>query len=295
VTTAFFIWVIAGGLDAYSGTYERVAHRFGVPLNNTGTLVVTAIGLLAWAVFASYVQVVVYRRGLREWTEDENAEQQGEPEPDDAEAAARRRFDPRAVALAAALAFALLLASTDWLVLGGVALWLAVAWASARGDRSVVRTGLAFTALLGGGAFIFTLGGGLGLDLAARRGLRAALLVLVATWLRAAAGSDGLREVFRRLLGRFRRIPAMDEAAAVLDRIGSEGQLLAAGKALAAAVREVPKKPVAILDAVLGWVERTSAGYRAGTPARVRGLAAGPLDLVLVTLAAVPAVGLSLA
>jgi hypothetical protein len=239
--------------------------------------------------------VAVYRRGLREWVEPEPGGEEPEPAAETAADTARRRFDPRAVALAATLAFALLLASTDWLVLGGVALWLALAWATARGDRSVVATGLAFTALLGGGAFIFTLGGGLGLDLAARRGLRAALLVLVATWLRAAAGSEGLREVFRRLLGRLRRIPAMDEAVAVLDRIGSDGQLLAAGRSLAAAVREVPKRPVAILDAVLGWVERTSASYRAGTPARVLGLAAGPLDLVLVALAAVPAAALSLA
>lgn len=293
VTTAFFIWVIAGGLDAYSGTYERLVDRVGIALDSTGTLVITAIGLLFWAVFASTVQVIVYRRGLREWPEDEHGEQVDPP--GERPAAVRRRFDPRAVALAAALAFALLLASTSWLVLGGVALWLALAWATARADRSVVPTGLAFTALLGGGAFIFTLGGGLGLELAARRGLRAALLVLVATWLRAAAGSDGLREVFRRLLGRLRRIPAMDEAVAVLDRIGSEGQLLAAGRSLAAAVREVPKRPVAILDAVLAWVARASAGYREGTPAPVPGLAARPLDLVLVALAAVPALGLSLA
>ncbi len=292
-TTAFFIWVIAGGLDAYSGTYERLVHRLGISLDSTGTLVITAIGLLAWAAFASTVQVVVYRRGLREWDENEHPAQPEEPAGERA-AAVRRRFDPRAVALAAALAFALLLASTSWLVLGGVVLWLALAWATARADRSVVPTGLAFTALLGGGAFIFTLGGGLGLDLAARRGLRAALLVLVATWLRAAAGADGLREVFRRVLGRLRRIPGTDEAVAVLDRIGSEGQLLAAGRTLAATVRDVPKRPVAIVDAVLGWVERTSAGYREGTAAPVRGLAARPLDIVLVALAAVPALGLSL-
>jgi hypothetical protein len=292
VTTAFFIWVIAGGLDAYSGTYERLANRVGIALDSQGTLAITAVGLLVWAVFASTVQVAVYRRGLRTWSDEED---HGQPVADPVPAAPRRRYDPRAVALAAALAFALLLAGTDWLLLGGISLWLGLAWASARADRSVLPTGLIFTALLGGGAFIFTLGGGLGLDLAARRGLRAALLVLVATWLRAAAGADGLREVFRRVLGRLRAIPAMQEAAAVLDRIGSEGRLLEAGRSLAAAVRSVPKRPLPILDAVLAWVAGESARFRAGTAAPVAGLAARPLDWALVALAAVPALALSVA
>jgi hypothetical protein len=292
VTTAFFIWVIAGGLDAYSGTYERLANRVGIALDSQGTLAITAVGLLVWAVFASTVQVAVYRRGLRTWSDEED---HGQPVADPVPAPPRRRYDPRAVALAAALAFALLLAGTDWLLLGGISLWLGLAWASARADRSVLPTGLIFTALLGGGAFIFTLGGGLGLELAARRGLRAALLVLVATWLRAAAGADGLREVFRRVLGRLRAIPAMQEAAAVLDRIGSEGRLLEAGRSLAAAVRSVPKRPLPILDAVLAWVAGESARFRAGTAAPVAGLAARPLDWALVALAAVPALALSVA
>src|SRR3954452_1458615 len=219
-TTAFFIWVISGGLDAYSGTYERIAARVGIDLTPTGTLVITAVGLLVWAVFASTVQVLVYRRGLRAWADEERED--GAARAAAAAASERRgRFDPRAVALAAVVMFAVLLTGTEWIVLGAVSLCLAVAWATARADRASVPTGLALTALLGGGAFLFTLGGGLGLDQAARRGLRAALLVLVATWLRAAAGAQGLREVFRGVLGRLRRIPAMPEAAAALDRIGS--------------------------------------------------------------------------
>jgi hypothetical protein len=291
-TTAFFIWVIAGGLDAYSGTYERLAHRVGIGLDSRGTLLITAAGLLVWAVFASTVQVAVYRRGVRDWAEEDTEEESTEER---APTVHRHRYDPRAVTLAAALAFGLLLASTDWLLLGGISVWLALAWASSRADRSVVRTGLIFTALLGGGAFIFTLGGGLGLDLAARRGLRAALLVLVATWLRAAAGADGLREVFRRVLGRLRAVPGMPEAVAVLDRIGSEGRLLAAGRSLAAAVRSVPKRPVPVLDAVLAWVSGESSRFRAATAAPVAGLVARPLDWALVALAAVPALALSVA
>lgn len=294
-TTAFFIWVIAGGLDAYSGTYERLVARVGIELGSGGTLAITAAGLLVWTAFASTVQVVVYRRGLHRWSQDERAEASAEaPEAERPPPAGQRRFDPRAVALAAALAFALLLASTDWLVLAGVALWLMLAWATARADRSAVPTGLLLTALLGGGAFIFTLGGGLGLELALRRGLRAALLVLVATWLRAAAGADGLREVFRRVLGRLRGIPGMVEAVAVLDRLGSEGRLLAAGRSLAGALRPVPKRPLAILDAVLAWVPGESARFPAARPARVPRLTARPLDWVLVALAAVPGLALSL-
>ena len=84
------------------------------------------------------------------------------------------------------------------------------------------------------GAFTFALGGGLGLDAALRRALRAALLVLTATWLRAAAGAEGLREVSRRALHRIRRIPAAPEASSVLDRIDSEGRLAAAARTLTA-------------------------------------------------------------
>jgi hypothetical protein len=265
----------------------------GIELTVGWTLILTAVGLLAWAAFASTVQVIVYRRGIRSWKDHEVTEEGAAEERSAAEW--QPRYDPRAVAVAATLAFAVLLASTSWPVLGAVALWLAAAWACARADRAVVPTGLVFTALLGGGAFLFTLGGGLGLDMAARRGLRAALLVLVATWLRAAAGSHGLREVFRRVLGRLRAIPGMPEAVSVLDRIGSEGRLVAAGRSLVASVRAVPKRPVPILDAVLGWVSRESASFRPEVAAPAPGLATSPLDWALVALATAPALALSLA
>src|SRR5262245_5135566 len=66
-TTAFFIWVIAGGLDAYAGTYDAIGRRIGVDVGTADALVLTAVGLLAWAAFASVVQVLVYLRGLRGW------------------------------------------------------------------------------------------------------------------------------------------------------------------------------------------------------------------------------------
>jgi hypothetical protein len=286
-TTAFFIWVIAGGLDAYAGTYDAIGRHVGIEVGTADALGLTVAGLLAWAAFASTVQVLVYRRGLHGWDRlaasaaDEsdvdrdiggkrNARQ---PDPADRPGPGgdRRRLDPRLITLAAAVAFALLLASTSWPLLAAVAGALALAWIAAPTDREPVPTGLVFAAILAVGALAFGLGGGLGLDEAARRATRAALLVLVATWMRAAAGAEGLREVSRRALGKLRRIPAANEAAVVLDRIESEGRLAEAGRALAEELSGVKRRPLPFVDAVLRWVVRESrardaqAGVRADT------------------------------
>jgi hypothetical protein len=301
-TTAFFIWVITGGLDAYAGTYDALGRHVGIDIGTADALVLTAVSLLAWAAFASIVQVLVYRRGLREWDSREgaSAERPGAHAAPAAEtvtaetAAEEVPPRPRAVTLAAAIAFVLLLASTEWALLAAVAAWLALVWAVSRADPEPVPTGLLFAAILAAGALIFTLGGGLGLDMALRRATRAALLVLVATWLRAAAGADGLREVSRRALGRLRRVPAAPEAAQVLDGISSEGRLAAAGRTLAAQLGAVPMRPLPVLDAVLGWVVRDAAAFRppAGPPPALS-LAARPLDWILGLLAAAPALALA--
>jgi hypothetical protein len=297
-TTAFFIWVIAGGLDAYAGTYDALGRRIGIEVGSAEALGLTVAVLLGWAAFASTVQVLVYRRGLRSWdglaaaardesdaTRDIRGQRNtGEGEPAGSAAVGRprgrtprsaapsrgRRWDPRAVTLAAAVAFAVLLSSTAWPLLAAVAAALAIAWVVAPTDREPVPTGLLFAAILAAGALIFSLGGGLGLDEAARRASRAALLVLVATWMRAAAGAEGLREVSRRVLGRLRRVPAAGEAALVLDRLESEGRLAEAGRALADRLGGVEKRPMPFVDAVLGWVvgeseRRPQDGARADT------------------------------
>ncbi|HET8820123.1 MAG TPA: hypothetical protein VFM57_01125, partial [Thermoleophilaceae bacterium] len=217
-TTAFFIWVIAGGLDAYAGTYDALGRRVGLEVGTADALVLTLAGLLAWAAFASTIQVLVYRHGLRMWADAPAEEFPGAAHGLQGGSAldrrfdSGRRFDPRAVAVAALVAFVLLLASTGWELLAAVALWLGVAWLVSRAERAPLRAGLAFAAILAGGAFVFALGGGLGLDTALRRASRAGLLVLAATWLRAAAGAAGLREVSRRALGRLRRVPSATEA-----------------------------------------------------------------------------------
>jgi hypothetical protein len=281
-TTAFFIWVITGGLDAYAGTYDAIGRWIGIEVGTADALAVTAAVLLGWAAFASTVQVLVYRRGLRSWDRvaassgdaTDVAHDIGGQRQSRAEAAGtvgpRRRFDPRAITLAAAVAFALLLSSTAWPLLAAVAVALALAWIAAPTDRDPVKTGVIFAAILAGGAFAFALGGGLGLDEAARRASRAALLVMVATWMRAAAGAEGLRQVARGVLGRLRRVPAAPEAAIVLDQISSEGRLAAAGRALADQLSGVEKRPLPFVDAVLRWVVRESerwpqAGARADT------------------------------
>ena len=282
-TTAFFIWVIAGGLDAYTGTYDAIGRRIGIDVGTADALGLTLAGLLGWAAFASTVQVLVYRRGLRGWdglaaaardesdvTRDIRGQRHAGGREPVRSAAVGRRWDPRAVTLAAAVAFAVLLSSTAWPLLAAVALALAIVWVAAPTDREPVPTGLLFAAILAAGALIFSLGGGLGLDEAARRASRAALLVLVATWMRAAAGAEGLREVSRRVLGRLRRVPAAREAALVLDRLESEGRLAEAGRALADRLSGVEKRPMPFVDAVLGWVvgeseRRPQDGARADT------------------------------
>jgi hypothetical protein len=289
LATAFFI--VVTGFDAYSGTYERIGEKVGVEIGTAEVLGLTALGLLAWAAFASAVQVMVYRRGLRRWPDE--APDGPPPEANARNAVVhRQRYDPRAVALAAVVAFALLLSSTDWEVLAVAGAWLALAWATCRPDLQFVPTGLVLTAIIALTVFGFGLTGGLGLDTAARRGLRAMLLVLVATWLRAAAGADGLREVSRRVLGRLRRLPAMPEAARTLDQIGTEGRLLAAGRALTDRLRSVRRRPTPILDAVLDWVSHESSRFQAGAAAPVTGLRARPADALLIVLAAAPAAAL---
>jgi hypothetical protein len=263
-TTAFFIWVIAGGLDAYAGTYDAIGRRIGIEVGTADALGLTVAGLLAWAAFASTVQVLVYRRGLRGWdgfaADERNIDRAigGKGFSREIAAGPKRRLDPRAITLAAAVGFALLLSSTSWPLLAAMAGALAIAWIAAPTDNEPVKTGLAFAAILAGGALAFALGGGLGLDEAARRATRAALLVMVATWMRAAAGAEGLREVARGVLGRLERVPAAPEAALVLDRIESEGQLTAAGRDLADRLSGVEKRPMPFVDAVLAWVVRES-------------------------------------
>jgi hypothetical protein len=299
-TTAFFIWVIAGGLDAYAGTYDAIGRRVGIEVGTADAVVLTLISLLVWAAFASTIQVLVYRRGLRQW-DVEGPERQHRERTNPAGGSvvgavpALPRFDPRAVTVSAVVAFVLLLASTEWPLLAAVAVWLALAWYLAYADPDQLPAGVVFAGVLALGAFVFALGGGLGLEVALRRASRAALLVLTATWLRAAAGAEGLREVSRRALGRLRWIPSATEASSVLDAIASERRLADAARSLVSLVSEAPKRLQPLLDTVLAWVVRESGSFTPVTTARRLPLAAGPADWVLVASAALPFLAIPLA
>lgn len=292
VFTLFYIWIV-GGIDAYTATFDAIAgHIPGVPDGRAAALGATALALLTWTVFASLVQVLVYRAALRDWPAaalSAAAVNAGTDTSTGAPAAAAPfaaaatrppahtnesagpppipRYDPRAIALAAAVGFCVLIASTAWVVLGAVALWLAIAWRTARVDRAPVRAGLALAALLAGGALIFGLVGDAGLELTARRTLRAGLVVLVATWLRAAAGEEGVREVARRSLRYMRGVPAVREAMEILDRLGAGGALAASARSLATEVRHVPRRTRALAAAVLRWVAAEAAHFRVPAPA----------------------------
>ena len=277
---AFFILVIVGGPEAYAGPLDWLADRIGVvPSGPEGALIITAVGLVAWAAFASVVQVWVYRRGLERWPASPSGELAPAP-PQEADPPAR--WDSRALAFAALVAWVVLLAEAEWVTLAAVTLWLAVATLLTRVERDVAAVGFVIGAVLAVGVALFTLTAGLGLDLALRRGARAALLVLVATWLRGAAGEPGLRELARRTLGRLRRIPSAPEAAAVLERLGHGRELGPSARSLAAEVRPAPKEFVPFVDVVLGWVRAEAARFHPHDPGPRPEFRFGPRDAVIV-------------
>ena len=292
--TAFYVAVIVG-VDAWTGTYDRLLGWLPfLPEGQAGAVLATLLALAAWTVGASIVQAVVYRRGLRQWPEDvvdEDHAPVAAPRPRPVSA----RFDPRAAVVAGIVGFALLVASTQWLLLAAVSVWLGVAWLLARGDRAVVRPGLVLAAVLAWGALSVGLIGGLSLELTLRRTVRAALLVLVATWVRYAAGEDGLREVFRRTLHRFRRVPGVRETSEILDNLGSATALAASGRRLLARAEGVPTRPVPVVDAVIGWVAAEAGRHASGDPVAPAKLRARRRDGVLVVLVAATALTLPLA
>ena len=296
----FYVLVIAG-VDAYFASFSNILDVIPfVPDTDTAVFVGTALTFAGWAVGATLVQVLVYQRGLRRWPVDPPAPDA----PAEAPAAAvdglaagerERRFDPRAVVLAAAVAFGILLSGTWWPMLAAVAVWLAVAWALARGSKELVKPGLVLTLIVVLGTLIPGLIGGIGLEITLRRMVRAALLVLVATWMGYAAGEDGLREVFRRALRRLHRIPSLNEAGHVLDGLGSTPGLVASGRRLIERMKGVEVDVLPITDAVLDWVAGESGRHPPGRPAVAPVLRAQRRDAALVALAAACALALPFA
>jgi hypothetical protein len=292
VLLAAFIFVILGGLDEFTGSYETLTGWLGiVPQGAAAALAVTAAGQTLWAVFFSAIQVAAYRRALGEWPV---VERRGD-EPAAPAAPAERgsgRFDPRAIVVAALLASALLLASTSWALLLCVTAWLIPAWLLCKPDHDAVPLGLVLAGLLAFAALTGGLLSGAGLELTLRRVLRAVLLVAVATWMRAAAGPGGLREVFRRALRRLRVLPAVKEAAEQMEGLDPGPRLIAAGRAAADRFADVPLAPVPLVDAVIAWVAAESVWFRPGTAATGTALRLRAPDALLVALTLTPALAL---
>jgi hypothetical protein len=291
VITAALVWIVLGGLDAYAGSYDNLTGWLGIlPEGERGALIVTAVLNVSLAAFYSVTQVLVYRWALRAWPAEPPTVYG--PATGPAQDRGSLRFDPRAITLAAAVAFGLLLSGTWWALLASVAAWLALAWAISRCDREALGLGLALTALLAIGAVVASLIAGLGLDEALRRGTRAGLLVLVATWLRAAAGPAGLRETFRRMLWRIRVMPPAREASSILDGLDSGGRLIASGRTLVDTLGGVELTARIVAGVVRDWVAAEAAGFRASAAAARAKLRLAPRDGLLVALAAVPALAL---
>jgi hypothetical protein len=274
---ALFIWIVLGGLDAYAGSFDAIARRVGIGPPGTGlVLALTALANLLWAIAFSAIQVAIYRRALDAWPESAAGPPADDLEPDAADAEeepGRRRLDPRPLSIAAAAATVALLAGTAWPVLATVGAALVAAWIATRADPRTIPFGAALAALLAFSAITGSLIAGLGADEALRRALRAVLLVGVATWLRAATGPEGLRELFQLILHRLRRVPGAREAAAILARLDpSAAHLRSAARHLLERLAGVHRRPWPIVDAVIGWVAGEADRHvsRAGSRPRAR-------------------------
>lgn len=256
ITFAFYVWVLVG-LDAYTGTYEsgRGLLPF-LPAGEAAAIWVTAVGLVFWSAGAGLIQAWVIRRGLRRWPEDADVEVEVvDSERDLAQTnASAAGWDPRVVVTVATLLIALALVSTAPLMLAVVAGLLAVLWALSTAGLRPLAGGLALAAPLALSTLAFGLVGGIGEAEALRRTARVALLVLIAVWLRAAAGPDGLREVSLRLVRRLPRVRTLALTAAVLGASAGAADYGASGRRLGARLRATRKRPAPILDAVLLWI-----------------------------------------
>jgi hypothetical protein len=283
------VWLVLGSIDGLVRTYEATTGWLGVlPQGRVAALVLTFGWQLVWGVVLSVIQVAVYRRALRSWPP---APPVAEPRPVVRVVAATER-DPRPLAAAAVIAFALLLASTAPLVLGAVAAWLAAAWLLARPEPRTARLGGALAALLALSALGAGLLADLGAQASAERAARAALLVLVATWLRGATGPEGMRALFGSVLRRLPRLRWAREAAALLARLDSADQLTAAGRALIEELRGVEHEPGPVADAATRWVVAEAARGAVGETRPEARLLPSRADRAVMVLAVLPVVGL---
>jgi hypothetical protein len=117
-----------------------------------------------------------------------------------------------------------------------------------------MRLGLALAAVFAIGAIGPALVGAVPWEDAGLRAVRAALLVLTATWARAAAGAEGVRSLFGSVLWAGRALPAAREAAALTAVLRSDSRLTEAGKDLLERLDQTELKVLPVADALTEWV-----------------------------------------
>lgn len=251
VATSALSIVLLIGLDAYLGSYERLRETFGfLPSGRAAALWLTLAFVVAWSSGAGLVQAWVIRRGLRRWpTGGAATEQVPSPEP----SAPAHRFSGVLVLLAIA-GFVATLASTDPRSLLAIGVVLTIAWTLTAAGWLALARGLLLALPLAVSTLLFGLVGGIGADLAARRGARVALLVLIAVWVHRAAGAQGLRVQSMRLVHRLRRSPTLALAGTILAASVSAEDFGGAARRLGARLRVVVRRPVPVLDASLAWL-----------------------------------------
>lgn len=254
ITATVSIFVIVG-IEAYTGSYERLADFLGfLPPGRTAALWLTVVFLLVWSLPAGLIQAWVIRRGLRRWdlypvedTSDQVQESASTP---------RARRHPRSGLLVslALLGFAVALAGIEPRVLTGIAFALAVAWVvTAAGWRALGR-GLLLAIPLAVSTLLFGLVGGIGFTAAVSRAARVALLVLIAVWVHRAAGSGGLRAQALRLVRVFGRFPTLRLAASVLASSVAAEDFGGSARRLGTRLRSSRRRPNPALDACLAWL-----------------------------------------
>lgn len=271
VLNVAFVLVIIGGLDEYVATYDRIAGFLRVlPQGQAWAIGLTIVMGVVWALFYSVVQVLAYRRAMERWPQapapeaaaDPPAIRGGEEEEEAPWAEVTTdgplRTRPWPVVIVAVGLCAALLTGTEWRMLGVLAAVLAAAWLATRAfDWPATRLGLILGALFAVGALGPAIVGAVPWADAGARAVRAALLVLVATWARAAAGADGIRRVARTVLSAAR----LRHAAWLTAELESDGRLGAAGRTLIEHLRPVEKSPIPMADALTEWVAAESARH----------------------------------
>jgi hypothetical protein len=266
-----FVWLVVGGFDAFVDTYDRIAGFVDriigllpgvddvLPEGGTAAIVLTVVMNLALAFFYSSVQVLAYRRALRRWVIPPEADDDGD-DLDLPQRPPRPTRNAVLVALVTAGAWVAMLVALSWPLLGGVALALALACLPLGRERlKDMKLGLALAAVFALGAIGPAIVGAVPWEAAGQRAIRAALLVLTATWARAAAGSDGVRSLFGSVLWGARFIPAFREAAALTAVLRSDSRLTAAGKDLLERLDGVETKVLPVADALTEWVVAESS------------------------------------